>query len=731
MQMTMSLKDIVSYRMLAKDRQDGTTVQDLRAKEVAEQKDEEDEEYDDDEHYGESEEQKEKHMKKKASGIQRPMPSTMQVKVHWHGFQFFFLASIDGFWNSKASEESQGEQAPLQPQVPRIRTRKKRCVVRQPVLSARLLNMHLEAIQKGHNAHRIVRWVEMTMGSMSVENCNAQKHQPSRHIMSMKPFVKKNGAPVCFFAGVNTFELHQPTTEPGDTPISSILEPWEGLAGHTRDAFSPETPVMLSQLGFLKDHIKDTGKLMICAFTRVGEVRAMDWVPFRRRMMYFKNLGKTDIGHNLIRRPTQEAIDREILVKLQRRVETLVGKSHMNGWFESVMEGFQARTVDEYNSMNVLAKQMQLAPLRWKMLRSGQPQAFQFQWHNLTRSNAAVASAAPPLHMTGASGIGLLPWRGGMFLMPKAEFVDAAGVARKARQRTAMVVDAKRDLLLEEKRRLQEKNMVQTGKDFHLQWQKSQTTPSASNLDAAISKVGPISPEGFAQAQTKIPGEEPLVPLSPGYLKKWCRNGRCKTRFVYFDDTLNSILWKTYEFDTKILGVLPLWKIQDVLIAETTPVIAKAANSPQLKLGLVFSVVADQRTLDLQAETAEQQIAWVRGLKAHFRNHVRSGAKEGSLPQELLKLTKSYPEKLRSSQSELKTSAEKLQAMAALGDSLQAAASSAQATELGRQACEKCGSGLVVGAVACRMCGNVPSATPNTGYVALDVKEELYEVSIS
>jgi len=164
-----------------------------------------------------------------------------------------------------------------------------------------------------------------------------------------------------------------------------------------------------------------------------------------------------------------------------------------------------------------------------------------------------------------------------------------------------------------------------------------------------------------------------------------------------------------------------------------TPLLAKtqAAKSPKLELNLVFSVIADQRTLDLQAANPEQQSAWVKGLKSRFRQYVKTYTKEEVLPPELSKLLKVYPEKFRSSQCELRSSVEQLQAMATFGDTFEAAATKAQGVGQSRQACENCGSGLLEGATSCRMCGTVPSANPKMTHITLDIVEEQHGVSIS
>merc|ERR1712217_262322 len=105
---------------------------------------------------------------------------------------------------------------------------------------------------------------------------------------------------------------------------------------------------------------------------------------------------------------------------------------------------------------------------------------------------------------------------------------------------------------------------------------------------------------------------------------KWGRRGP-KRRFVMFDEECDAIVWKDSK-DTKIKGVLPLSEVQDILIGVQTPVMqmnSKGRYSPKIVSQKVLSIVATDRTLDLQAESETLRRKWVAGIKARYKKHVQ------------------------------------------------------------------------------------------------------------
>ncbi|CAJ1411126.1 unnamed protein product [Effrenium voratum] len=653
MQMKLKLKDILDWRVQARERAD--------LPEVGKAKEEEEEDV------SQGKSPKSKALVKEQI---RPMPGTLQVKVNFQGFQVFFLVAQGGFWYTKCKpgnlvDEERPEEHELVPRRTKMQSR-------QPVVSAAINNIVLEVVQKGHKNYRIARWIELTVGSLDVENLNANKTQPSRTIVSLKSVQKHKGLPMCIFLGLNTFELLDTSFTTGDTPLSAVLEPWEGLLGHTKDQATPTTPAMLQNLGFLKDQVRDVGKSMTFAFARIGEVHALDWAPFRRRMLFFskRGLSDMDMATDLVRRPSPEALMKELLVRLQRKVEMAVGKSNMLGSLEVELDGVNARSVDNYNRGMMLCKQANLSPLLLKVHCSGQPQAFQVQVHHLRHE----ASAAPSLSMlTGDGGVNMLPWKSTMLLLPQDDFHCTAGADRKLKTKETRSSSAKRSTNWDSQSQSPARKSRSPGK-------KQSPADTQQTLQVTLQGVASIatseeSPDGRMASES-------LEPLQPAYFVKWCRNGRGKLRYVEWKEDLKAIVWKDHEESAKPAGVFPVWKIQDICVGKHTPVLQEAEKpktscclrsrgAHKLKLHLVVSVIAEDRTLDLQAETAEQHKRWAEGLVARFRAHVRSEHSSEAFATDEKVNYRTYPAKLRSDRCELRLACEKLQAMTSFSNTVQ------------------------------------------------------------
>jgi len=155
---------------------------------------------------------------------------------------------------------------------------------------------------------------------------------------------------------------------------------------------------------------------------------------------------------------------------------------------------------------------------------------------------------------------------------------------------------------------------------------------------------------------------------------KWGKNGKLQKRFVVFLEEHDVIVWKKSESDSKIIGVLPLASVQDICIGPTleTPVLKKARAHPKMRPDRLLSVIANDRTLDLQADTADIQQRWLQGLKERFKMHVQKNCQNeedaiSALPKHLVKKQKRYPEKFRSDRCALRSSYRMVQANAALG----------------------------------------------------------------
>lgn len=644
MQMLLPLSDILNWRNLARERRFEKLQHLIEEEEGLEEED-----------------PGEKAAREAAEKAAAAMPNTLQVRMHFSACQGFFLVVADRHWADLTASESLGKLREVkrqddlkQPPSPQQQQPVKSAPVagaakakaglgkskvgngqiqtRQLVIKAQALDIRMEAVQRGRNRHRIARLAELGIGSISVTNCNAKRSTPAtrsaRQILSILPFEHRQGVPLCVYVGVTTMEVFEKSFEAGDLPVSAVLEPSEGVSAHLHDFGKEERPELLEKLGFLKDFKDEVGRQMIFAFGRVGQVRALDYTPFRRRLEYFMKRGKGESAIDLVRRPSPLALDHELLVKLQRKVEKLTGKSNSLGFFEGVTDGVRGRLVDHYNSQHVLCKEVSLAPMRCKALRNGCPQTFHCQFHQMIPKEDRTAGVQPL-----GEGFGLLPWKAAMLLLPKADF--------------AMGID------VEEKIQEEASKVTQPGKP------KAVKERSVQPMDPAT-----------------------IVLTGTSFLK-WGRNGKAKKRFIMFDESNNAIVWKDSESNKNIIGVIPLSKIQDVCEGIQTPVLKKVENKLGQNKSRIWSIIATDRTLDLQADNPQIRERWVAGLKDRYKKYLQRQTLETdqdklALPKALEKKVKSYPDKFRSPLCDLRATCKRLQSVTALTKSVDASSNMAK-----------------------------------------------------
>lgn len=373
---------------------------------------------------------------------------------------------------------------------------------------------------------------------------------------------------------------------------------------------------------------------------------------------------------------------KELLARLQRKVELAVGKSNMLGSFEVELDGVLARTVDHYNKGLVLCKQAQLGPLMVKLRRSGQPQALQVQIHHL-HPNVLAAPSLPSL-MNG--GVSMLPWKTSMMLLPQEGFQNTAGSDRK----------------LQEPRKGSKEKEAKSEK-------KGQRGSIGTRQRGVLSPQSPSPTEtsvasAFHVQSGSLPAQSGVKFMEAAFFLKWGRNGRAKRRYVEFDETLKAIVWKDHAA-ARPRGIFPLGNIQDVCVGLQTPV-AQQADMPatcchpkggyRFNPNLVISVIAEDRTLDLQAETDQQHQVWAEGIVARFRAHVHSqGDGLASTPATY----KRYPVKFRSDRCELRLACERLQAMTSFNKTVEVMQGAAERPKV----CRSCG--LPLEGSSCSNCG--------------------------
>jgi len=550
-------------------------------------------------------------------------PDSLQVRVHIKTFQAFFLVVADEKWRKAMERVSSihGDKSG-----PKLVMKNKRgyltCGTRQLVVRGQVNDIFVEAVQKGRNKHRIARWVQLGIGSVNAINCSAKRHQQgARQLLHISPFEKNMELPLCVFVGLTTYEANDSTYEPGDVQLASVLEPSEGIAAHLKQ-YPPNDKERLKKMGFLKDYKDDLGRVMTFVFVRVGSVRALDHAPFRRRLMYFGKRGKSGNVSELVRKPSPLALDRELLVKLQRKVEQLTGKSNMLGIVEGVLDGVRARLVDHYNSQHVLCKEVALAPMRYRALRNGCPQTFHMQFHKLP----TPGSQGSPLDMLGGNSLNVLPWKVSMLLVSRSEFAVGLDIDGDA-------------------------------EDYD-----DEQSPKKSQDEVKVPRAMPVTAAVGPTANLVDDKESASLVGAGSYFLKWGRNGKSKKRFIMYDENARSILWKNAQQDRTPLGVIEMSKVQDICTGVTTPVLQNVRNA-QLRGDRTWSIVTSDRTLDLQAESAVQRDRWVAGIKACYTAHMSgqtATTQQVTLPKAYQKKDKAYQEKFRSNRRVLSSSTNRL-----------------------------------------------------------------------
>ena len=277
------------------------------------------------------------------------------------------------------------------------------------------------------------------------------------------------------------------------------------------------------------------------------------------------------------------------------------------------------------------------------------------------------ALSAPSLSMIADGGVNLLPWKTSMMLLPQDDFHCTAGSDKKTPRREPSPSPRK---VSENKRK---------------------------GSSALRNRLGSTSTGVMATS----------TPLEAAFFLKWCRNGRAKRRYVEFDDGLKAIVWKDHAA-AKNAGVFPLSNIQDICMGIVTPVTRQAAETPpvlcrrpksgqRLDPNLLISIIAEDRTLDLQALSLQQHQRWADGLISRFRSHMENSTEVPGQVQ-----YRPYPQRLRSDRCELRLTCERLHSMTSFSTTVQVM----QGSVAGPKLCRSCG--LPLSSSGCTHCGAPP-----------------------
>ena len=289
------------------------------------------------------------------------------------------------------------------------------------------------------------------------------------------------------------------------------------------------------------------------------------------------------------------------------------------------------------------------------------------------------ALSAPSLSMIADGGVNLLPWKTSMMLLPQDDFHCTAGSDKKtARKETSSPSPQRKG----------------RGSNVRNRPGEAVTVTSSAEVMATV-----------ATAST---------PLEAAFFLKWCRNGRAKRRYVEFDDGLKAIVWKDHAA-AKNAGVFPLSNIQDICVGIVTPVTRQAETPPvlccrpksgqRLDPNLLISIIADDRTLDLQALSLQQHQRWADGLIRRFRSHMETSPSEvpgqPGQPGQVASY-RPYPQRLRSDRCELRLTCERLHSMTSFSTTVQVM----QGSVAGPKLCHSCG--LPLSSSGCTHCGAPP-----------------------
>lgn len=269
-----------------------------------------------------------------------------------------------------------------------------------------------------------------------------------------------------------------------------------------------------------------------------------------------------------------------------------------------------------------------------------------------------------------------------MMLLPQDDFHCTAGSDRKAMpskeaQAAQRVIKGIQDP--------RKKGMRNSGVRGVASTQSQETSPAASH-------------NGSLQAKEVV-----AAPLEAAFFLKWCRNGRPKKRYVEFNEGLKAIVWKDHAA-AKPAGVFPLACIQDICLGMHTPVARQAEKPPvvccrpQSRQGLdphlLISIIAEDRTLDLQAATPQQHQRWADGLVSRFRSYVQNMDQTTTEAHYRI-----YPLRFRSDRCELRLACERLHTLTSFSTTVEVM----QGATAVRQVCRSCG--LPLAAASCSSCG--------------------------
>jgi len=388
-------------------------------------------------------------------------------------------------------------------------------------------------------------------------------------------------------------------------------------------------------------------------YIRTGRISALDYTPYRERLLDLLAVGRSKSGRHTARDFFDEglitklmALDKELLVRIQRFLESYSrkvdavhrgpGKMLMSTMVEGEIDGALLRQVNYYNRLNVLCKELILPPTRWQTLQSACPNIIHVRVQGKGRDVAhGHRKPAPESKVQG-----LMAWKLTLQVLAREDFYMGLEVD---------ILDC---------------------------FNKRPLIPITAILPGSGS-VGAISSPrmSYSYGQSLQPTSESRAVLEPvccqlASFYKFGRSGDAKHRYFRLDPMYNVLIWFKAEGDSNVAGCLPLEKVQDICIGVQTRIMKKAASRSLFDESRVFSIIAADRTLDMQAGSKAELEAWVDDLRrAYFEyflaavalgNDLVSTATEGTLPKSYSSKIRAYPEAWRHLSCKLKSDCRKM-----------------------------------------------------------------------
>jgi len=405
-------------------------------------------------------------------------------------------------------------------------------------------------------------------------------------------------------------------------------------------------------------------------YIRAGRLSALDYTPYRERLVDLfadGSLGsraRSFFDEGLITKIM--ALDKELLVRLQRLLERYSRKMDslplgggtviMSSMVEGELDGALLRQVTYYNKLNVLCKELILPPTRWQTLQSACPHLI----HVRVQGKGRDAHASHRRPLPGAKVNGLMAWKINLQVLAREDFYMGLEVDILDCFGKRLVIPRTHPHGGHAAQNAHPQSMRDSGSGNSRP--SSGSSPVSPRMSSILDSQGHLKPTSESRAEL-----EPVVNQIT-YFHKFGKGGTSKGRYLRLDRELKCLVWTKAQGDPTPAGCLPLEKIQDVIIGVQTPVMIRARKQNAFNEKCVFSIVACDRTLDLQGRSESEVAEWVAALRQAYFDYfealhvgdLRTSQVHLPLPKNLTSKIRVYPENLRHMTCALKVDCRKI-----------------------------------------------------------------------